>query len=115
MVEDCGENVIKIFKDDNYIEKVEWNTKINLFVFDDCIYDLSIGEFVEPDINDYINMSCGYNYNSEEDDKKLRETKKDIKKIFKSILKNEEEYEYFMKTISSFVIQNNIKEKVWTR
>jgi len=104
------ENVIKIFKSDNYIEDVKWNKNIHLFVFNDCIYDLSKGEFVEPNITDYINISCGYDYNSEITN--LKETKKDIIKIFKSIVKNDQ-YKYFMKTIASFLIQNNIEEKAY--
>ena len=53
------ENIIKIFKSDNYVEDVEWNKQINLFVFDDCIYDLYKAEFVEPKATDYINLCCG--------------------------------------------------------
>ena len=107
------ESIIKIFKTDNYIEEVIWNKNIHLFVFNDCIYDLSKGEFVEPNIKDYINLSCGYNYKSEEDITNLKQTKKDIIKIFKSILKNDIEYKYFMKTISSFLVQNNKEEKAY--
>ena len=44
-------NIIKIFKADNYVENVEWNKNIYLFVFDDSIYDLHKGEFVTPDPN----------------------------------------------------------------
>ena len=80
--------MIKIFKSDNYIEDVKWNKNIHLFVFNDCIYDLSKGEFVEPNIKDYINMCCGYDYNSEIIN--LKETKKDIIKIFKSIVKDDQ-------------------------
>ena len=58
-------------------------------------------------------MSCGYNYNIEFEN--LDEIKSDVLKIFKSIIKNDEEFKYFMKTISSFLIQNNIEEKAWLR
>ena len=106
------ENIIKIFKSDNYVEDVEWNKHINLFVFDDCIYDLYKGEFVDAKAEDYINLSCGYNYELE-DFENIETVKEDIIKIFKSIVKNEEEYKYFMKTIASFLIQNNIEEKAY--
>ena len=106
------ENIIKIFKSDNYVEVVEWNKQINLFVFDDCIYDLYKGEFVDAKPTDYINLSCGYNYKLEDFDN-IETVKEDIIKIFKSIVKNEEEYKYFMKTIASFLIQNNIEEKAY--
>ena len=56
-------------------------------------------------------MSCGYNYNIEFEN--LDEIKSDVLKIFKSIIKNDEEFKYFMKTISSFLIQNNIEEKAY--
>jgi len=106
------ENIIKIFKSDNYVEDVEWNKKINLFVFDDCIYDLYKGDFVDAKATDYINLSCGYNYELEDFDN-IETVKEDIIKIFRSIVKNEEEYIYFMKTIASFLIQNNIEEKAY--
>ena len=106
-------NVIKIFKDDNYVENVEWNKHINLFVFDDCIYNLEKGEFEEPKAENYINLSCGYNFNSDNFKKEdIQMVKNDILKIFKSIVKDDQ-YSYFMKTISSFLIQNNIEEKAY--
>ena len=105
------DSIIEIFKSDNYVEDVEWNKNIHLFVFNDCIYDLSKGKFTNPDINDYINLSCGYNYNIEFEN--LDEIKSDVLKIFKSIIKNDEEFKYFMKTISSFLIQNNIEERAY--
>jgi hypothetical protein len=83
------ENIIKIFKSDNYVEDVEWNKHINLFVFDDCIYDLYKGEFVDAKAEDYINLSCGYNYELE-DFENIETVKEDIIKIFKSIVKNED-------------------------
>jgi hypothetical protein len=48
-----------------------------------------------------------------EDFDNIETVKEDIIKIFRSIVKNEEEYIYFMKTIASFLIQNNIEEKAY--
>ena len=104
-------NIIMIFKADNYVENVEWNKNKNLFVFEDKVYDLSIGKFVESNPDDYINMTCGYSYDIKREFVE-DEIRKDIIKIFKSIIK-ENEFDYFMKVISSFLIQNNIEEKAY--
>ena len=73
-------NVVIIFEYDNYVDEVQWKKTIFL---NDCIYDTSKREFVEPNIKDYINLGCGYVYKSEEDITNVMQIKKDIIKIFK--------------------------------
>ena len=105
-------NVIEIFKKDNYIEDVVWNKNINLFVFDDKIYDLSLGQYVEPNKDEYMNMSVGYKYELKEltAEKKLS-IREDIEKVLKSIIVDPERYKHIMKVISTFLTQDNKEEK----
>lgn len=70
------ENVIKIFKKDNYEEKVEFNKNKDLFIFEDCVYNLSLGEFVLPNKDDYMTLSCGYKYNEDFDAEEIENAKK---------------------------------------
>ena len=104
-------NVIKIFKADNYVADVEWNKNRDLFIFEDKIFDLSSGLFIDATPEDYINMTCGYKY---EIDKNINKQaiRDDIIKIFKSIVK-ETDFDYFMKVVSTFLIQNNAEEKAY--
>jgi len=100
-------NVLKIFKTDNHQFNVKWNLNNNLFVFNNCIYDIEKGDFVDPNPDDYINMCCGYDY--------IKPTNYDIIKnkietFIKSIIA-ESDYEYMMKLCSSFLYQENIQEK----
>ena len=41
---------------------MQWNKNINLLVFEDKVYDLEKGQFVQPDMNDYMNLCTGYKY-----------------------------------------------------
>ena len=58
-------NILKIFQADNYVANVEWNTNKNLFVFENCIYDLETDTFVPSNPEDYINTSCGYKFDND--------------------------------------------------
>lgn len=106
------QNVVKIFKYENYVEDVEWNTHTNYFIFEDGIYDLNIGDFIEPNPDDYENLSCGYKYSLEFTHEELENAKKDIVAIVKSIVKPDD-YKYLMTVISTFLIQNNFEEKAY--
>ena len=41
---------------------IEWNKNPKLYIFDNAVYDLDKGEFIEPKKEDYMNLSCGYSY-----------------------------------------------------
>jgi len=100
-------NVLKIFKTDNHKFNINWNKNNNLFVFNNSIYDLEKGEFSEPNPEDYINLSCGYDYIKP---KNYNEISLKINNFIKSIIA-ESDYEYMMKVCSSFLYQENIDEK----
>ena len=66
---------------------------------------------MDPSPVNYNNLKCCYNYNSKHYSKKdFQIPKLDILKLFKNIVKDDQLY-YFMKTISTFLIQNNVDEK----
>lgn len=54
--------VINIFKPSISKTNIEWNKNPKLFVFNNAIYDLDKGQFIEPNKEDYMNLSCGYDY-----------------------------------------------------
>ena len=107
-------NVLKIFKSDNHKFNVIWNQNKNLFVFENAVYDLNIDDFINPKPDDYMNSSCGYNfemgYYSDLDTlENIEIARRDIQNFIKGIVLNEN-YEYLMKYLSSFLKQENKEE-----
>jgi phage/plasmid-associated DNA primase len=43
-------------------QKIEFDQQPHLFAFNNKIYDLHAGEFVDPNPLDYISLTSGYNY-----------------------------------------------------
>jgi phage/plasmid-associated DNA primase len=102
-------NVIKIFKKDNYKSNVIWNRNENLFVFEDAVYDLEQGKFIKGNPDDFINHSCGLFYNNTYSELQLQTATETIVNFIKSII-HEENYEYLMTLLSSFLKQENKEE-----
>lgn len=107
-------NVVKIIIDENHIneDKIKWNANNNLFAFENKIYDLSLGQFIEPKPEQYINITCGYEYIEGE----FETEKKDINKFFDSIISKEssnDEKPYLLKVLSSFLRQQNKEEQAY--
>ena len=93
-------NIVDLFE--VIIEKdelIKWEMKPYYYVFDNKIFDLESGLWVEPKKEDYLFISCGYNYenSSEEDKEKLLFILNDIFPI-------EEEKEYYLYILSSMMI-----------
>ncbi len=106
-------NIIRILQDENYRNGIEWNTKKHLFAFNNRIYDLEKGEFIEPNPDDYINLTCGYDY-IEYEDEELEYAKEKIHAFLDSIIKKEylkNEKDFLLKLLSSFLVQKNKEEK----
>jgi phage/plasmid-associated DNA primase len=98
---------------------IRWNVNPEWFVFNDCVYDLSKGEWVKTTSKDYINSTCGKNYHiessynsKEEFDNALAEARRELLKFFKSVVL-EEDYPYFMKVLASFLRGFNKDEKAY--
>lgn len=102
-------NIINILKKELFRENIEWNKNKNIFIFEDCIYDFEEGQFVDGNKDDFMTISCGYNF-KDYIDKNVEKEKKDILQYLHSILNNEEESIYLLKLMSSCLIQEN-KEK----
>lgn len=41
---------------------IKWNQKTNLFAFENKIFDINLKQFIDPQPEFYINISCGWNY-----------------------------------------------------
>ena len=50
----CTCNILKIFQADNYVADVKWNENKNLFVFENCVYDLEKDKHKLININNKI-------------------------------------------------------------
>ena len=105
-------DVIKILKQEFFVDKVEWNKNPNIFVFEDCIYDLSKGEFIKPEPEQYINMTCGYELGIKNGIiPSFEEESKCIDKFILSIMDTEAKKLYILKVLSTFLKQKNTLEK----
>lgn len=105
--------IVKIFKRDSYQPKVEWNKNKNLFVFEDCVYDLVAGKFKTGSCaEEYIKTSCGYKYHIDATESEIAAAKEDLITFFKSIVE-ECNFEYFMTKIATFLKQTNKEEKAY--
>lgn len=102
-------NVIKIFKRDNYKDNIVWNKNENLFVFEDAIYDLEKGQFVKGNPDDFINYSCGLFYANKYTKEELDKATKTITEFIKSIV-DEQNFKYIMILMASFLKQENKEE-----
>lgn len=84
--------VTELFTDNLFYKKFDQN--INLFAFDNVLFDCSICQIREIKYDDYISKTCGYNYSNEysqEIKNEIIQFIKDIVNIDERILKNEEE------------------------
>ena len=43
-------------------DKIDWDNKPTLFVFENAVIDLTTGEKITPNPEDYLSISCGYNW-----------------------------------------------------
>jgi P4 family phage/plasmid primase-like protien len=76
--------------------ELEWNINPYLFAFNNAIYDLEHGDFIEPNPNDYINMTCGYDYDFKYDMENVKELNEIIDKIF-----DNETKDYYLQVLST--------------
>lgn len=108
------DDIIKIMCSEYYDNKIsqKWNQNKDLYVFENKIYDLSKGIFIDPSPDQYINMSCGYEYNNGD----YREEIEEINTFIDSILDHNDlvnQKKYLMTVLSSFLRQSNKEEKAY--
>lgn len=88
-------------------DKMKWETNKNLFVFNNCVYDIENNKFVEPRQEDYMNMSTGYDYKkpTEEEIQVVRDMiikvfpEEDVRKSYMTLLSTSLEGFHFEKFI----------------
>lgn len=93
-------NIVDLFE--VIIEKdelIKWEMKPYYFVFDNKIFDLESGLWVEPKKEDYLFISCGYNYENSSEEDKIK-----LLYILNDIFPIEEEKEYYLYILSSMMI-----------
>ena len=93
-------NIVDLFE--VIIEKdelIKWEMKPYYFVFDNKIFDLESKTWIEPIKEDYLFISCGYNYENSS-----KEDKDKLLYILNDIFPIEEEKEYYLYILSSMMI-----------
>jgi P4 family phage/plasmid primase-like protien len=102
-------NIIIQFKNNKEINFTgKWNANPDLFAFNNCIWNLETKSFTTPDPSDYINLTCGYDYNEP-----TIETMDFIKTIIRDINYNDDCYRYIMTVFSSMLYRINIREFIY--
>lgn len=108
-------NIIKVLKQENYKTEIVWNSNLNLFAFEDGIYDLNQGKFIPPTPEQYINITTGYklglgkNYELPE----CKKETEDLNDFLVSITENANVKNFLLIILSSFLKQNNAEEKCY--
>jgi phage/plasmid-associated DNA primase len=74
----------------------KFNLNDYLFVFENAVFDLRIGKVIEPSPEDFMTISCGYNY--EELDKV---SMNDLDDIINSIFPNKQVKEHYLEALST--------------
>ena len=102
-------NVVKMFKAYNYVKNIEWNKNNDLFMFEDCAYDLKTNSWIEStDPDDYMNTTCGYKYR-DSITTNLDTEMTEITTFLKDIV-HQSDYEFFLNKMSSFLKKENKEE-----
>jgi putative DNA primase/helicase len=75
-----------------------FNSNSNLFAFNDVVYDVFTREYREIRVEDYITVTCGYNYREASEEEKER-----VMKYLRDIFTDEEKLKYVLKSVSSVI------------
>jgi P4 family phage/plasmid primase-like protien len=97
------DSIIQILLRQAYRSHVEWNKNPYLFAFENCIFDIQTKQKVTPTQDQYINQSCGYEYDSEYPVSRIEE----IKVLIESILPIENVRNFFLAKQSTMLTQNH--------
>ena len=79
-------------------DKTEWNKKHYLYCFENCVFDLKTGKRVVPNPDDFINMTCGWEYDVAYDSEKHE---KKLASLIATILPDTELLNYYMEILAS--------------
>ena len=84
---------------------IKFNTNPNLFAFNNVIYDLSLDAIVEPNMYEYISITCGYNYDTTYDKNKIKEYDALLDTIFPNI----DNKNYYLDCLSTGLSGNQVE------
>jgi P4 family phage/plasmid primase-like protien len=99
-----------LFLDKDFSEKID--SKPNLLAFDNGVYDLDAGVFRDGQPDDYVSMSCGYDYDPNVDVAYVNE----VTNFINEIMPNKPMVDYLLTTLGYGLHGNKTQEffQVWT-
>jgi len=97
------ENITQILLKKVYVPQVHWNKNIYLFAFENCIFDIKTKQRVTPQKEQYINQSCGYEYDFTYPVSRIE----DLKVLIQSILPTESVRHFFLAKQSTMLTQDH--------
>ena len=97
-------DIINAITDDD----IKFDTNPYLFCFNNKIYDLKTHTFIQPNPNDYISLTTGYDYIDNLDDDKVLET--ELEKLISSIFPDEDEKKLYLTILSTSLEGLNLQK-----
>jgi hypothetical protein len=98
-------SIIEMYLSKIYISNIPWDANPELFAFNNCIMDLSTGQFVEPRKEQYIRTTCGWDWNRDYDTSRIEK----ITNLVNSILPIEPVKDYYLTYESTGLSGNKIQ------
>jgi len=101
-------NIIKeakdLFWDADFYDKLD--NKPYLFAFNNCIFDLKTGLKITPNKDDYLSITCGYDYDDNYDPNLIVE----LNKIISTILFDKDLKDYYMSVLATGLCGNTLQK-----
>ena len=91
--------IIDVILKQSYQSNIEWNKHPYIFVFENCVWDIKLKQQVKPCKEQYMNMSCGYNYEDANCD--------EVNAFINSVLPDEELRTYYLKKQATMLTQEH--------
>ena len=97
------DNIISTLLKQVYQPSIKWNSDPYLFAFENCIFDIQTKKQVPSCREQYINQSCGYDFDHNYDMTRVDE----LKALIQSILPSNEVREYYLAKQSTSITQEH--------
>jgi P4 family phage/plasmid primase-like protien len=94
------EHMITVLLKQSYKSNIEWNKNPYLFVFENCVWDIKLKKQVTPCKEQFMNMSCGYDYVKPENCD-------EVNAFIKSVFPDEELRKYYLKKQATMLTQEH--------
>ena len=97
-------------------EPIQWNRDRHLFVFQDVIVDLTTCRSIKAVPEQYINVTCGLEWNGEfhgYTEVEMKEAQVFVKKFVLNLTENAEMSGFLLRVMASFLYGKNIAEKAY--